>query len=504
MRLFFLGIVLLVSSTTLLSKSYYCTSVNEIINALSSVAQGDEIVIAPGNYENISSNVVSGTSAYFYSNIDGSKSEPIIIRSENRLDMATLSGDSYDRNSVLRIEGDYWIIKDLKISFGQKGLVLDNSNYTNVINCEIYDIGNEAVHIRDGSDYVVLDSLFIYNTGNNIPGYGEGIYVGTDKGSWSKYDPYCWYNTIRNCIIGPNVRAEAFDIKEGTKETVIEYCNVDATGISKEHYADSFVDLKGVKTYVRHNIFNRNNEPNLLKGIAVIDRGVDMSSYDHVIHDNVFNMDSPNGNLVEIYNDSLKIYEWGNKRNPTGDKNNSKHIYTYSPNWYDWEGLLYFRIRTTAINGEVIPIDREYAAKSIIELTADPSDGYVFSNWSGDLTGTNNPSKVMVDADKQITAVFNLSVGMYDSKMSKFNLFNYPNPFIQSTTINYTIDKMSNVRLTVYDYLGKEIKVLVKEVQQIGTYNISFNAFDYDSGIYIYQLQVNAKSVSKHMALIKN
>ena len=43
--------------------------------------------------------------------------------------------------------------------------------------------------------------------------------VGTDRGSWGRYDPYVWNTTIRNCTLGPYVSAEAFDIKEGTQDT---------------------------------------------------------------------------------------------------------------------------------------------------------------------------------------------------------------------------------------------------------------------------------------------
>lgn len=85
--------------------------------------------------------------------------------------------------------------------------------------------------------------------------------------------------------------AEAFDIKEGTQDTLIEFNTVDATGISLANYADSFIDLKAARTIVRYNTFVRNGAENLRKGIAIIYRGTEYSAYEHVIHDNYFYMD---------------------------------------------------------------------------------------------------------------------------------------------------------------------------------------------------------------------
>lgn len=51
---------------------------------------------------------------------------------------------------------------------------------------------------------------------------------------------------------------------------------------------------------------------------------------------------------------------------------------------------------------------------------------------------------------------------------------NYPNPFNPSTVIRFDVAKLQNIRLTVYDMLGKEIDVLVSEVLQPGKYQATF------------------------------
>ncbi len=331
--LLFVAVWLLLSSLPTLATVYTCSSVTQIRNAMASAVAGDEIVIVSGTYT--ATNVAaSGTSAYFYGSANGTASNPIIIRSQSSTNPATLSGNNVGIFTVLRIVGDHWIVKDLKLTQGQKGLIFDNANYCQAIDCEIFYIGYEGIHVRDGSDHVTIDGCKVYDTGNTGAGFGEGIYIGTDKGAWSTYDPYVDHTTVKNCIIGPNVRAEAFDIKEGTSETVVEGCTIDAAGISGSNFADSFIDLKGTRSYIRCNTFSRNGASALTKGIAVLDRGVALSSYEHAIHNNTFNMDQSSGNMLEGYSGTYGVYGWNNTRIPSGSNYGSSIITSCCPPWY--------------------------------------------------------------------------------------------------------------------------------------------------------------------------
>ncbi len=69
-------------------------------------------------------------------------------------------------------------------------------------------------------------------------------------------------------------------------------------------------------------------------------------------------------------------------------------------------------------------------------------------------------------------------------------LQNYPNPFNPSTVISYQLAEQSDVKLKVFDLLGKEIAVLVSGTQPAGIYNLELNVRDIGltSGIYLYQL----------------
>ena len=80
---------------------------------------------------------------------------------------------------------------------------------------------------------------------------------------------------------------------------------------------------------------------------------------------------------------------------------------------------------------------------------------------------------------------------------------NYPNPFNPITTIKYDIIGVQDVKLTVYDILGREVSTLVNEQQQPGNYQVSWNATGVASGIYFYQLRTKDFVSTKKMILLK-
>nr|MDA3861935.1 T9SS type A sorting domain-containing protein [Melioribacteraceae bacterium] len=80
---------------------------------------------------------------------------------------------------------------------------------------------------------------------------------------------------------------------------------------------------------------------------------------------------------------------------------------------------------------------------------------------------------------------------------------NYPNPFNPTTIIEYSIREVSNVKLRVYDMLGREVKVLVNQEQSAGRYNIEFNAANLSSGVYFYRIEAGNFVASKKLLLLK-
>ncbi|RKZ00373.1 MAG: hypothetical protein DRQ13_00565 [Ignavibacteriae bacterium] len=85
-----------------------------------------------------------------------------------------------------------------------------------------------------------------------------------------------------------------------------------------------------------------------------------------------------------------------------------------------------------------------------------------------------------------------------------FNLSqNFPNPFNPSTIIKYAVPEESPVSIKVFDLTGREVVTLVNEVKQPGTYELTFDAKKYASGVYIYQMISGDFVQVKKMSLLK-
>lgn len=80
---------------------------------------------------------------------------------------------------------------------------------------------------------------------------------------------------------------------------------------------------------------------------------------------------------------------------------------------------------------------------------------------------------------------------------------NYPNPFNPNTKISYRLPYRTNVQLTIYDVLGKEIKQIENEIKESGLYSVEFDANELPSGVYYYSLKAGDFSQTRKMMLVK-
>lgn len=82
---------------------------------------------------------------------------------------------------------------------------------------------------------------------------------------------------------------------------------------------------------------------------------------------------------------------------------------------------------------------------------------------------------------------------------------NYPNPFNPSTKITFVIPngERNLVTLKVFDILGNEVATLVNEYREAGRYEVTFDASNLASGMYLYRLQSGSFVETKKMILIK-
>lgn len=220
-------------------------SATDLKTALQDAKAGDSILLADGVYKG---KFVIGT------NNNGTAMQPIrLVGSRN----AILDADNINSGYVLYLQASHWQLRGFSITNGLKGLMMDFATHNNIDSLHIFNIGEEALHLRKFSSHNTIMRCLIENTGIKTPDYGEGIYVGSAKNNWANYSngnpDNCDSNQIIQNHIGPAVSAESIDVKEGTTGTYIARNYFDATGITGANSADSWIDVKGNYCTIEYN-----------------------------------------------------------------------------------------------------------------------------------------------------------------------------------------------------------------------------------------------------------
>jgi hypothetical protein len=137
------------------------------------------------------------------------------------------------------------------------------------------------------------------------------------------------------------------------------------------------------------------------------------------------------------------------------------------------------------------------------DMDNDGRDEYLFVNYSTDHSVWDGDAYVWILEIGEATNIKDAD-NLPNSIVLKQN---YPNPFNPATNIEFSLNEMSNVRLVVYDVLGRELETLVKSSLPAGVHSYEFNAANYSTGIYYYSLFVGNGSSdllqTKKMMLLK-
>jgi hypothetical protein len=80
---------------------------------------------------------------------------------------------------------------------------------------------------------------------------------------------------------------------------------------------------------------------------------------------------------------------------------------------------------------------------------------------------------------------------------------NYPNPFNPTTTIPFDLARETNLRVALFDVLGREIRVLFSGTRSAGRHSIQLDASDLPGGIYLYKLEASDFTQTRRMVLVK-
>jgi len=113
-------------------------------------------------------------------------------------------------------------------------------------------------------------------------------------------------------------------------------------------------------------------------------------------------------------------------------------------------------------------------------------------------------------SQEEILKLYNGATGIINNNGNngayKYSLAqNYPNPFNPSTTIKYTVPNSSEVKIKLYDVIGREVATLYNGYTSAGEHSVSLDANKYNlaSGIYFYKIICGSFTQTHKMNLIK-
>lgn len=135
---------------------------------------------------------------------------------------------------------------------------------------------------------------------------------------------------------------------------------------------------------------------------------------------------------------------------------------------------------------------------------------YTFSDETVELGKTYRYKLRSIDFDGTIhdhAPIAVVSIKSQSPEMPRqYSLYqNYPNPFNPTTVIRYDLPKASNVKLELFDMLGRSVAMLVNAHQKAGMHQCSFNSSTYNlsSGVYFYLLKADGFSAMRKMIFMK-
>ncbi|MDH4210903.1 MAG: NF038122 family metalloprotease [candidate division WOR-3 bacterium] len=165
---------------------------------------------------------------------------------------------------------------------------------------------------------------------------------------------------------------------------------------------------------------------------------------------------------------------------------------------------------------EVTPNMAQYPRGTVVELLAVPDSGWIFSHWSGNLWGSQNPDSIIMNADKEVTANFVLDTYVEENRLDQnggtyFNVV--PNPSRGATEMRYSIQDdgyaPQDISLLVYDVTGKLIKDFSTQLSVTGySSSVMWDGRDASgksvpNGIYFVQFKAGEYVRNTKLLLIK-
>ena len=175
-------------------------------------------------------------------------------------------------------------------------------------------------------------------------------------------------------------------------------------------------------------------------------------------------------------------------------KNGVVHLSWSTASETDNASFLIYRNSVSIATIEGAGTSSEPHAYSFVDNTVIPQNTYTY--MLADVSYANQEVK---HSNKSVT----LTIGENDVFTDFVLHDNYPNPFNPQTTINYSLSQNADVIITVFDMKGSKITTLVNDNLSAGNYETTWDATEFNSGVYFYRLTAGNFVQTKKMVLMK-
>ena len=137
-----------------------------------------------------------------------------------------------------------------------------------------------------------------------------------------------------------------------------------------------------------------------------------------------------------------------------------------------------------------------------VQFTVDPGSSIqrVQTTWEWRELSDIRVALVNTNQDSSAIATLEVTSVLPDED---FLAQNYPNPFNPSTNIEFSLNETKNVRLEVYDRIGRRVATLVNGRLEQGFHSVRFDGSGLASGVYFYRIITDQTALTKKMILVK-
>jgi len=216
---------------------------NDLNAILNDSKGGDTVLIKPGTYKSVS-----------LADKKFSEKNPLVVRSFDSMTVY-ISGDTISKGTSMEITGCSFVkIEALTLINSMYGIYVKRSDHIIIRNNEVYNTGQEAIHIGRSSQYVDVSGNKIYNTGQFNSKWAEGVYVGSGSYYGPDFPDNCEYIWIENNHIYETGNAEGINVKgESFHVTVINNRIHDIHPGTSEQYNQAGITVEGAANSLEHN-----------------------------------------------------------------------------------------------------------------------------------------------------------------------------------------------------------------------------------------------------------